>query len=519
MLTTEMNEELKLLHELKARQEAATSLAGFARYALELEPARHHRILCSALDSAIMYRKNSDELVRCQQALERYADIHSHAAPDSDPMWAQLEQAQKGVAPFDDRIIICAPPAHAKSTYTSHLFPAYWLGHFPKDQIIAASHTADFATEIGRKVRNLVDSPRYGNVFNGLKIAEDSRAGDRWETNQGGKYVSVSVGGSVVGRRANLILIDDPYKSKEVAYRPSDRKRVSEWFFTDVIPRLLPGGVIILIQTRWHVEDLAGELLEKCERKEVEPYKLISFEAVCENPESDPLGREYGQALWPGFYPVDRLNTIKSGMDLMEWEALYQQKPRGLETGAVKTEWFKTYQTLPEDQYLYFTSWDTAGTPNEKADYSVGLAFAMNRKREFYLLDMYRKQASFDELMTDVPNFGFRNKTTTWLIENRGTGSSLIQVLRGRGVNIIPIQPQRLGSKEFRFELAVPIMEAGRVYIPSKNKAPWVSVFLHEILTFPGAYKDIADAFSQGLNHYGNGAMSRGMVKLGGYTT
>jgi predicted phage terminase large subunit-like protein len=130
---------------------------------------------------------------------------------------------------------------------------------------------------------------------------------------------------------------------------------------------------------------------------------------------------------------------------------------------------------------------------------------------------MYRKKATFDELMNDVPAFGFRNNAQTWLIENRGTGSSLIQVLGGRGTNVIPISPQKIGSKEFRFELAVPIMEAKRVWIPKKEKQPWVSVFLHEVMTFPGEYMDIADAFSQALNHYGHLNMRRGMVKLGAY--
>jgi predicted phage terminase large subunit-like protein len=455
-----------LLRELLRREEARIHMRDFAPFVTEGEhvPAPHQQILCDALDRAV----------------------------------------RGGVK----RLIIAAPPAHAKSVYTSIYFPAFWLGNKPRDKIIAASHTQPFAEDIGRKVRNLVNNPLYTTLFEGVHIKPDQRAAARWETTEGGTYFTTGVGGSVVGRRADLILIDDPYKSKQVAYSAAERKKISEWYFTDVVPRLLPNGVIVIIATRWHEDDLTGEVLKKSARGEIEPFELISLPALCEDPENDPLNRKYGEALWPEMYPVSKLIEIKGGMtadsNLDEWNALYQQRPRPAESGEVKHEWFTYYTHLPTDEpLLRVVSWDTAGTSNERSDFTVGIACAFSLKtRKFYLIDMYRRQAEFHTLMQEIPRFNRNHMADAVLVENKGTGTSLIQVLRNSGQNIIPVAPQKQGSKEFRFELAVPALEAGRVQLP-KGKA-WVASFLEEIMTFPGGkHDDIVDAFSQLINHYG----------------
>lgn len=469
-----MNEQ-DLLRELIRRGEAKIHMEHFVPFVTEglHVPAPHHKIICRALDSAVRGTKK--------------------------------------------RLIIAAPPAHAKSVYTSHNFPAFWLGNHPTDKIIAASHTQPFAEDMGRKVRNLVNNPLYTQLFEGVTIASDQRAAARWETTEGGTYFTTGVGGSVVGRRANLILIDDPYKSKLVAYSAAERKKISEWYFTDVVPRLLPGGVIVIIATRWHEDDLTGQILKMSAKGEIEPFELISFAALCENPLDSvevELGRQYGEALWPDMYPVAKLNEIKGGMmqDGIpdEWNALYQQRPRPAETGEIKSEWFPEYVTLPTDeQYLRFVSWDTAGTANERSDYTVGLAFAMGLKtRKFYMLGMYRKQVEFHTLMQEIPAFNRLHDAQAVLIENKGTGTSLIQVLRFSGQNIIPVAPQKLGDKQFRFELAVPALEAGRVLLPKRSD--WTPNFLEELLTFPGGvHDDIVDAFSQAINHYGSRGKTR----------
>jgi predicted phage terminase large subunit-like protein len=468
--------EEDLLNELQRREEAKIHMRNFVPYVTEgmHMPAPHHRIICDALDRAVRGKVQ--------------------------------------------RLIIAAPPAHAKSVYTSHNFPAFWLGNHPKDKIIAASHTQPFAAEIGGKVRSLVGNPLYKQLFE-LEVSADTRAKDRWDTTAGGEYYTTGVNGTVVGRRANLILIDDPYKSKQLAYSPGERKKISDWYFTDVEPRLLPGGVVIVIATRWHEDDLSGELLKKSEKGDIEPFELISLPAICEDPENDPMGRAYGEALWPSQYPLERLRKLESGMpDPDEWNALFQQKPKPSATGEIKSEWFGKFDKLPNDEpYLRIVSWDTAGTTNERSDYTVGLAISIGLKsRHFFITDMYREKREFHNLMRDIPAFNNKGEPAhAVLIENKGTGTSLIQVLRNAGQNIIPIAPQKLGDKEFRFELAVPAMEGGRVHIP--RKAPWTAQFLEEILTFPGGqHDDVVDAFSQAINHYGSRGRRRGLAPLRG---
>lgn len=475
-----MNEQA-ILEELLRREEAKIHMENFVPYVTEgmHVPAPHHLLICRALDAAIRGKK--------------------------------------------PRLIIAAPPAHAKSVYTSHNFPAFWLGNRPKDKIIAASHTQPFAAEIGGKVRNLINNPLYKQLFE-IQISAETRAKDRWDTTAGGEYYTTGVGGTVVGRRANLILVDDPYKSKQVAYSATERKKISDWFFVDVVPRLLPNGVIVIIATRWHEDDLTGEVLKKSARGEIEPFELISLPAICEDP-VDPveiqLDRKFGEALWPEQYPASKLMEIRGGMTadggMDEWNALYQQHPRPAETGEVKSEWFNKYDTLPNDEpYMRVVSWDTAGTATERSDFTVGIAAALGLKsRKWYLLDMYRKQVEFHTLMREVPRFNALHEAHAVLIENKGTGSSLIQVLRVTGQNIIAVAPQKLGDKETRFELAIPALEAKRVYLPKRGE--WVPRFLEEILTFPsGVHDDIPDAFSQLINHFADRSKRRSVRPLVG---
>ena len=474
------NDEL-LIRELLRREEAKIHMENFVPFVSENIhiPAPHHLILCRALDAALRGNKK--------------------------------------------RLLVAMPPAHAKSVYSSIYFPAFWLGNKPTDKIIAASHTQPFAAEMGAKVRNLIHNELFHKLFE-MEISPDTRAKDRWDTTAGGEYYATGVGGTVVGRRANLILVDDPYKSKQVAYSATERRKISEWFFVDVVPRLLPGGVIVIIATRWHEDDLTGEVLKKSERGEIEPFELISLPAICEDPELEIeklLGRNYGEALWPEMYPVDKLVEVRGGMSadgaMDEWNALYQQHPRPAETGEVKSDWFGHYDTLPTDEpLLNIVSWDTAGTATERSDFTVGLAASLGLKsNKFYLKGMFRKQLEFHNLMREVPRFNSLMQAHAVLIENKGTGTSLIQVLRTSGQNIIAIAPQKIGDKQMRFELAVPALEAGRVLLP--KRADWVPTFLEEMLTFPtGVHDDIPDAFSQLINHYSGRSSRRRMRPLVG---
>ena len=274
-------------------------------------------------------------------------------------------------------------------------------------------------------------------------------------------------------------------------------------------------------------------LLPQIENAADARYARVGLKRVVDMPAHSIASLEQGRRrglLWVAVSPRGQvvgfaLMEIKGGLmcstgNLDEWNALYQQRPKPAESGEVSASWFERHENnkLSQDQqYLSIVSWDTAGTANERSDYTVGLACKMGLKdRKFYITDMYREKKEFHALMREIPAFNAKHEAQAILLENKGTGTSLIQVLRTSGQNIIPVQPQKQGSKEFRFELAIPALEAKRVSLP--RGAAWVSTFEEELLTFPGSnHDDIVDAFSQLVNHYAQRGTSRGMRALKGY--
>lgn len=445
-----------IIRELERRKKATSSLADFARFVLDFEPARHHMIICEMIDSAV-----------------------------------------RGGA---KRIIINSPPGSAKSTYVSYLAPAFWLGNKPTDRIIATSHTADLAEDWGKKVRNLIMDPVYNKIFPNTQIREDTRAALKWATSQNGEYVGVGVEGNIAGKRANLLLVDDAYKNRATARNKGQRQKIQDWFFADAYTRLLPGGVVVQIQTRWHPDDLAGVCIERSNAGTGDKYELIVFEAICETPGRDVLGRKIGEALWPEWQSVKELEAIKSNQSPEDWASLYQQRPIPGEGTLVEKGWFQEYETPPE-QLNVFLSVDTAMKPDQMSDYSVILVMGKTPSGDFYVLDMWRERARIQEIQAAIYTLSKRYNSSSVLIEDKGSGTSIIQLNAGRNLSMVPISPQKDGDKIFRMERAVPVLNSGRVFLP--RIAGWKNDFMSEVLEFPyGANDDIPDALSQGINYW-----------------
>ena len=282
------------------------------------------------------------ELVRRQDAAEDLISFTEYSHPQYKTaahhrlIAQKLQQVERGEI---SRLMIFMPPRHGKSELASRRFPAWYLGRHPERQIITASYNADLASDFGRDVRNIVGSADFRNVF-AITLAQDSQAANGWHTNKGGSYVAAGVGTAITGRGAHILLIDDPVKDRADADSELVRKATWDWYRSTAYTRLMPGGAIIIIQTRWHEDDLAGRLLDSS-------WDVLSLQALAED--DDPLNRKVGEALWPAWYNREVLDRTRTVVGDREWSALYQQKPQADEGEYFKREWLRYYQDLPEN--------------------------------------------------------------------------------------------------------------------------------------------------------------------------
>lgn len=276
--------------------------------------------------------------------------------------------------------MIFMPPRHGKSELASKRFPAWCLGRDPKRQIIAASYNSDLANDFGRNVRNLVAEPEFSQVFPCVTLAPDSQAANRMNTNKGGTYVAAGVGTAVTGRGAHIALIDDPFKDREEADSERRRELVWDWYRSTLYTRLMPGGAVVLIQTRWHEDDLAGRILDQ----EGDQWEVLELPAL--HPKRG--------ALWPEWYNEEALERIKATIGPREWSALYQQQPQPDEGTFFKREWFDEWEELPECRY-YMTS-DYAVTDGG-GDYTVLTIWGIDSAGDIYRAAQWKGQTASDE--------------------------------------------------------------------------------------------------------------------------
>ena len=332
---------LNLLQEKRARLAATETLAAFTEYTFpQYRTAEHHRLICE-----------------------------------------KLEAVERGEI---DRLMIFMPPRHGKSELASKRFPAWYLGRNPDKQVITASYNSDLAGDFGRQVRNIVREQRFRNVFPSVTLAEDSQAANRWNTSAGGSYVAAGVGTAVTGRGAHLLLIDDPVKDREEAESETRRETVYNWYSSTAYTRLMPGGAVILIQTRWHEDDLAGRLLE-AEAKGGDKWDKLILPAILSN----------GQALWPEWYPIDALNRTKAAIGPRDWSALYQQQPAPDDGTFFLKAWFKRHENPPERCHVYMTS-DYAVTEGD-GDYTEHAIWGIDGTGRIFQLDWWHGQTASDE--------------------------------------------------------------------------------------------------------------------------
>ena len=405
------------------------------------------------------------------------------------------------------RLIINMPPRHTKSEFASYLLPAWFLGKYPNKKVIQSSNTGELAVGFGRKVRNLVDSETYKSIFPNLELQQDSKAAGRWNTSKGGDYFAIGVGGTVTGKGADLLIIDDPHSEQEAALAASNPEvfdKVTEWYTSGPRQRLQPGGSIIIVMTRWAQRDLTGQVLRAAANRGGEQWEVIEFPAIMPS----------GKPLWPEFWNLDELEALRVELPNSKWQAQYQQNPVGNESAIVKRDWWKWWEEeCPPKCDFILQTWDTAFEKTQRADYSAGTTWGVFYPNEDHaspniiLLNTYKKRVEWVELKRDVLAEYEEWEPDGILVEKKATGAPLIYELRAMGIPVQEYTPSRGQDKIARLNAVSDIIASGKVWVP---RTRWAEELVDEIAEFPaGQHDDLVDATTLALMRFRSGGFLR----------
>ncbi len=388
------------------------------------------------------------------------------------------------------RGILVVPPRFGKSELASINLPAYYLGQHPDKEIIAASHTQELSNNFSRQARRKMTDPSYPwrhRVWEpAVGLAPDAKAVQQWEVEgvgmtRRGRYQAVGAGGSPAGKGADKLLIDDAVKNKEAAESAVEREKLWEWFITDMMTRLQPGGSALVIGTRWHWDDLIGRIIQN--DKGVGRWEILHFPAVLPN----------GESLDPDRWPIEALEDRKIDVGSRVWEALYQGNPTEDQGAILKRDWFQLYDELPPGILHLIQYWDTAYKTGDKNDYSACHTYAVT-VYGIHLIDRFKDRLDFVDLERAATAQYEEFKPRMVYIEDKASGQSLGQVLAKK--TKIPYAmvaiPNTINAKVQRAYDATPWLEAGRVYLP--KWLPGLDDLLSELTAFPyGTHDDEVD--------------------------
>lgn len=432
------------------RRKIRASLTEYARHK-GFEPAAHHRLIISEIRAFL-------------------------ADPDMDVL------------------MLHAPPGSAKSTYLSILLPPHYLAANPSNSILAATHSQEFAQRWGRRVRN--DVLLDGHIL-GIQVSQDSSASDRWALTSGGEYYGVGAGVGISGFRADLGMCDDLFGSREDAYSATVRQKRWDWYLDDFCGRLKPGAKRILMNTRWHEEDVAGREIARIKSGLVRG-KIIDIPAIAEA--NDALGRRPGEYLWDdpeGYNYGSFLRARQREVSPMTWSALYQQRPAPEEGDYFKVDWFRSYTTAPDAATLRVYGGSDYAVTADGGDYTVHIVVGVDPEGRMYVLDLWRGQASSDKWVETFCDLVTRWKPVAWAEEQgqikAGVGPFLDRRQRERRAYVAREAFPTRGDKAVRAQSIRGRMALEGLYLPAN--APWVADLRSELLSFPaGKHDDQVDA-------------------------
>ena len=457
--------------------------------------------------------------------------VHTDCVRSIEP-WGKAQCRCLTVA--QDETFIAEGLAVHNSTYASRLFPAWRMGRRPRDKIIGAGHGQTFVeNEFSKKIRSLVGSPPYRDIFPTITIDATTRAANQWAlAGSGGQYVAKGAGQGIHGYRANFVCVDDPYAKLDDAESPTIRENIKTWFFNDIGSRLLPGAVVFLIMTRFHEDDLTGSVIA-ANLKLAEPfrYKIVAVPAICYDPENDFLNRKLGEVLW-NYYNLEHFEAFRATWSYQRFSLVFQQLTGASDESSIASK-LKFYSALPYaddaaiakakaagavdpltlravvDKRAYFrrivASVDCAAKKTERADYTVVQIWGETHERKHYLIAQTRGKFEFPEMISKIEGLSRLHSVDAILVEDKGQGTAYIQA---RGSNdhqrrlapapVVAIQVPSSQGKEFRFDEISPMIEAGEVYVP--ERADWIDLFVREVGQFPdGSHDDQVDAMTQYL--------------------
>ena len=398
------------------------------------------------------------------------------------------------------RLIVNMPPRHTKSEFASTLLPAWMIGREPKLKIIQTTHTGELAVRFGRKAKTLIDSLEYQEIFQ-TRLREDSQAAGRWETAQGGEYFAAGVGGAITGRGADLLIIDDPH-SEQDAMNMTALERAYEWYTSGPRQRLQPGGKIVCVMTRWNTKDLTGILLKNQSEPKSDQWDIVEFPAIMPS----------GKPVWPEYWKLDELESVKASLSLGKWNAQWMQNPTSEEGAILKREWWKDWDKdyIPRLEHV-IQSYDTAFMKKETADYSAITTWGIFRENEdspaqLLLLDAVKDRFEFPELRRVAKEQYDYWQPETVLVEAKASGLPLTYELRNMGIPVINYTPSRGNDKHTRVNSVAPLFESGNIWAPlSKQFAQEV---IEECAAFPyGDHDDLVDSTTQAVMRFREGGL------------
>lgn len=409
---------------------------------------------------------------------------------------ARLERFMADVeAGKSPRLMLQMPPRHGKSTIASQEFPAWLLGHHPDWEVISCSYAESLALDFSRAVRERVRDPEYHTIFPATRIDKDNQNAQGWKLTKRGGFLPAGVGGPITGKGAHVLIIDDPVKNSQEAESEVSRESIARWYETTAYTRLAPGGGVLVIQTRWHLDDLSGRLEHKMKEGAGDVFEIVRYPAIATAPEP---WRKVGEALHPERYSYGQLKMIRKAVGERTWAALYQQNPVPDEGAMFQTSMVQYYlpEQLPE-QLTKVTAWDLAIGQKEANDQTVGFTWGKDVTGDFWFLDCRHGRFDAAEIVDEMCDSYVKHKPFLVGVEKdkiaQAVGPFLDSEIEARqlyGLHIHELPPMREGNKQHRARSLQGLMRRGRVWLPHPDKAPWVAELVSELLQFPYGRRD-----------------------------